>query len=124
MPGTGGVVQCAFPSGAAVTRRERQAGRELDLVCQLLEEETTGEVEAPSPSVTPITAVPVCGRSLLGRCHEHPVTPADRQDPCGLMTTEGGHSNVCSMSRLLYYSGATGKNTSCCQREQITLKKK
>lgn len=52
---------------------------------------TTGEVEAPSPSVTPIKALPVCGRSLLGRCHEHPVTPADRQDPCGLMTTEGEH---------------------------------
>lgn len=29
------------------------------------------------------------------------------------------------MSRLLYYNGAGGKNTaSCCQGEQITLKKK
>lgn len=85
------VVRGAFPRGAAVRSRERQAGRELDLVCQLLEEGTTGEVEAPSPSVTPINALPVCGRSLLGRRHEHPVTPADRQDPCGLMTTEEEH---------------------------------
>lgn len=56
------VVRGVFPRGEAVRRWERQAGRDLDLVCQLVEERRTGKGEAPSPTDMPINTLLVYGK--------------------------------------------------------------